>query len=102
MNNQDYIPYGEEWEKEMSKFPKPSLIKMLGDQLKKTSSEQGSDGWIKGLRAILQECDEYLSAEIYEKGKPVYLNSIGANSVLHTKIKAALTITRPTPPQSKE
>lgn len=26
----DYVPYGPEWEKEMSKFPKPKLIKMLG------------------------------------------------------------------------
>lgn len=25
----NYIPYGPEWEKEMAKFPKPQLIKML-------------------------------------------------------------------------
>jgi hypothetical protein len=27
---QDYTPYGEEWEKEMSKFPKVKLVKMFG------------------------------------------------------------------------
>ena len=35
---EDYIPFGEEWEKEMSKFPKASLIKMLTEQLKSPSS----------------------------------------------------------------
>jgi len=30
----DYIPYGEEWEKEINKFPKKDIIKMLADALK--------------------------------------------------------------------
>ncbi len=30
----DYIPYGEEWEKEIRKFPKIDIIRMLADARK--------------------------------------------------------------------
>lgn len=36
--NDNYQPYGEEWEKEMSKFPKGQLIKMLGEAFRKDTS----------------------------------------------------------------
>jgi hypothetical protein len=39
----------------------------------------------------LKEMDEYLSHETYEKGKPVHLNSVGANSILHQKLKEILS-----------
>lgn len=44
------------------------------------------DNWI----SVVKECDDYLSETKYEKGKPIYLNSIGAGSVLHKKLKSLL------------
>lgn len=43
------------------------------------------------LVKALEECDEYLSQHYFEKGKPVYLNNIGANSILHKKMQQALS-----------
>lgn len=58
------------------------------------SSEKG-EGKLKEenkrLREALKETDEYLSQVNYEKGKPVYLNSVGALSILHKQIKQALS-----------
>lgn len=31
MNDKNYIPFGEEWQKELSKFPKPEIIRMLSE-----------------------------------------------------------------------
>lgn len=42
---------------------------------------------VERLRGILKEADDYLSEPIYEKGKPVYYNNIGAGSILHNKFK---------------
>lgn len=42
------------------------------------------------ILSVLKECDEYLSEEKYENGKPVHYNSIGAYSVLHKKMKEAI------------
>jgi regulator of replication initiation timing len=42
------------------------------------------------LKEALKEADDYLSQTKYENGKPIQLNLIGAGSILHKKIKAAL------------
>jgi hypothetical protein len=39
----------------------------------------------------LKECDDYLNQHHFAWGIPVYPNNIGANSILHTKIKHALS-----------
>lgn len=52
--------------------------------------KQDSNYWQRRCENILKECDEYLSNETYEKGKPVHLNSIGAFSKLHKEIKSVL------------
>jgi hypothetical protein len=46
---------------------------------------------VQQLREAAKELDEYLSHETYEKGKPVHLNSVGAYSILHRNLKAALS-----------
>lgn len=44
----DYIPFGEEWEKEMMKFSKIRLIRMLADALKELKTiEKVIEGSIK-------------------------------------------------------
>lgn len=48
-------------------------------------------GDVKVLVDALQEADEYLSVEHFEKGKPVYRNVIAATSILHKKMKSALS-----------
>lgn len=48
------------------------------------------DAEVAALRSALEEADEYLSQTVYEKGKPVMLNSIGAGSKIHNNIKNAL------------
>ena len=46
---------------------------------------------VKPLLEAAKELDEYLSETLYEKGKPVHLNYVGAFSILHKKIKQALS-----------
>lgn len=41
--NKEYIPYGPEWEKEMSKFPKAQLIKRLGKALQQSPTRPSID-----------------------------------------------------------
>ena len=44
----DYIPFGEEWEKEMMKFSKIRLIRLLADALKELKTiEKVIEGSIK-------------------------------------------------------
>lgn len=42
--------------------------------------------WAGKLLDILEESEKYLSETLYEKGKPVQLNYIGAGSILHKKM----------------
>lgn len=44
----DFIPFGEEWEKEIKKFPKIDIIRMLADALKELKTiEKVIEGSIK-------------------------------------------------------
>lgn len=53
--------------------------------------EENGDDW----KSVLEEIDYYLSRVIYEKGKPTYGNNIGANSIIHKKVKQILAASQP-------
>jgi hypothetical protein len=63
----EYEPYGVEWENEMSKFPKPPLIKMLGKEFQHVKSLQSRiaelEREISGLKYDA-EIDESRNAEL--------------------------------------
>lgn len=55
-NNNEYIPYGEEWVKEMMKFPKPLLIEKLSAALQSVTlvEEKELEGKGYNLRDSVQ------------------------------------------------
>lgn len=61
-NTDNYVPYGEEWEKEMSKFPKAHLIKMLAKEFQSKPKEVEQDELWIDIEGIIVFADDWEGA----------------------------------------
>lgn len=61
-NDENYEPYGEEWEKELMKLPKKYLINLYRNVCEKLQDKEAE---IKELEIMYQEADEM--AGMYEE-----------------------------------